>query len=111
MRWPFLRVLVAGPSMVPTLRSGDAVVVRRGGRVRPGDLVMGRFREAPDRLVVKRAVRPHDGGWWVEGDNPYGTDDSRRYGVADVEGRVVWRYWPLRRSASAGSGSPRSSSA
>jgi len=98
MRWPFARVLVAGPSMVPTLRSGDAVLVRRRARVRPGDVVLGRFRGLPERLVVKRAVRPYDGGWWVQGDNPYGTDDSRRYGAVDVEGRVVWRYWPLRRS-------------
>ncbi len=103
MRWPFLRVLVAGPSMVPTLRSGDAVVVWRGAAVRSGDVVLGRFRDTPDRLVVKRAVRPHDGGWWVEGDNPYGTDDSRRYGAADVEGRVVWRYWPPCRRAAASS--------
>jgi phage repressor protein C with HTH and peptisase S24 domain len=95
VRWPFVRVLVAGPSMAPTLRAGDAVVVRRGARVRSGDVVLGRFRAAPELLVVKRAVRPHDGGWWVEGDNPYGTGDSRRYGAADVEGRVVWRYWPL----------------
>ena len=95
MRWPLVRVLVAGPSMVPTLRSGDAVVVRRGARVRAGDVVLGRFPDGPGPLVVKRAVRPHDGGWWVEGDNPYGSDDSRRYGAAVVEGRVVWRYRPL----------------
>jgi len=101
MRWPFVRVLVAGPSMVPTLRSGDAVLVRRRARVRSGDVVLGRFRGSPERLVVKRAVRPYDGGWWVQGDNPYGTDDSRRYGAVDVEGRVVWRYWPLRRSRGA----------
>jgi phage repressor protein C with HTH and peptisase S24 domain len=95
MRLPFVRILVAGPSMVPTLRAGDAVVVRRGARVRSGDVVLGRFRDGPERLVVKRAVRPHDGGWWVEGDNPYASDDSRRYGAATVEGRVVWRYRPL----------------
>ena len=96
---PLMRVLVAGPSMVPVLRDGDAVVVRRGGRVRAGDVVLARFRALPDRLVVKRAVRPCDGGWWVEGDNPYGSDDSRRYGAADVLGRVVWRYRPLVRRA------------
>jgi phage repressor protein C with HTH and peptisase S24 domain len=88
------RVLVAGPSMVPTLRDGDAVLVRRGGRVRPGDVVLARFRAEPGRLVVKRAVRPYQGGWWVEGDNRHGSDDSRRYGAADVVGRVLCRYWP-----------------
>ena len=96
MRWqsPIFAVLVRGPSMAPTLHAGDALVVRRGGRVRPGDIVVARFRSRPDLLVVKRAVRAEDRGWWVRGDNDFGTDDSRAYGVADVIGRVVCRYWP-----------------
>jgi phage repressor protein C with HTH and peptisase S24 domain len=81
--------------MVPALRHGDAVLVRRGGRpVRPGDVVVVRFRRRPEPLMIKRAVRPQDGGWWVRGDNEFVTDDSRAYGVADVVGRVVLRYWP-----------------
>lgn len=88
-------VLVRGPSMAPTLKNGDALLVRRGGRaVRPGDVVVARFRSRPDLLVVKRAVRAQDGGWWVRGDNDLVTDDSRAYGVADVVGRVLLRYWP-----------------
>ena len=93
-RWPLVAVLVSGPSMVPTLRSGDAIVVWRGARVRPGDVVLARFLSLPDRLVVKRAVRLAPGGWWIEGDNELVTDDSRRYGPAEVIGRVVCRYWP-----------------
>ncbi|MFJ6198294.1 S24/S26 family peptidase [Micromonospora sp. NPDC092111] len=94
-RRPFTAVGVTGPSMFPTLRHGDAVLVRRGGRaVRPGDVVVAVFRTRPELLVVKRAVRPQDGGWWVRGDNELVTDDSRAYGVADVLGRVVARYWP-----------------
>jgi len=88
-------VLVRGPSMAPTLRDGDALLVRRGGRpIRPGDVVVATFRSRPDLLVVKRAVRPQDGGWWLRGDNTFVTDDSRAYGVADVRGRVLLRYWP-----------------
>ena len=96
MRWqlPLFAVLVNGPSMAPTLRSGDALLVRRGGRVRPGEVVVARFRARPDLLVVKRAVRPADGGWWIEGDNALVGDDSRKYGVADVIGRVLIRYYP-----------------
>ena len=96
MRWqlPLLAVLVQGPSMVPTLHSGDALLVRRGGRVRSGDVVVARFRSRPDLLVVKRAVRPEAGGWWVQGDNELIEDDSRAYGVADVIGRVLFRYYP-----------------
>jgi nickel-type superoxide dismutase maturation protease len=90
-------VVVHGPSMAPTLRHGDAVLVRRSARIRPGDVVVARFRARPDLLVVKRAVRPYDGGWWVESDNPFTTGDSRAYGAADVAGRVWFRYLPLRR--------------
>ena len=90
--------LVRGPSMAPALRHGDAVLVRRAGgtghRIRAGDVVVARFRGRPDLLVVKRAIRPQDGGWWVRSDNALVADDSRAYGVADVVGRVVWRYWP-----------------
>lgn len=97
LRWPLRRVLVAGPSMAPTLRHGDALLVRPGNRVRAGDIVIARFVEGPDRLVVKRAVRPAGDGWWLQGDNPLVTDDSRAYGPAVVLGRVVCRYRPLRR--------------
>jgi len=86
-------VTVRGPSMVPTLRSGDAVLVWRG-KVRAGDVVVARFRSRPDLLVVKRAVRPLECGWWLLGDSSVVADDSRRYGVADVAGRAVLRYWP-----------------
>jgi nickel-type superoxide dismutase maturation protease len=88
-------VLVEGPSMLPTLRPGDCLVVRSGARVRPGDVVVARFLARPELLVVKRVVRQVDGGWWLESDNPAVTDDSRRYGPARVLSRVVLRYWPL----------------
>lgn len=93
--------------MVPTLRHGDALLVRRGSRVRPGDVVVGRFPAGPDHLVVKRAVRRQGAGWWLEGDNPLVADDSRAYGPADVLGRVLCRYWPPRRRSARGA-QPRS---
>jgi phage repressor protein C with HTH and peptisase S24 domain len=77
--------------MVPTLRHGDVVVVRHGARVRPGDVVIGRFRAMPDRLVIKRAVRSVEGGWWLASDNSAVAGDSDLHGVADVSARVVVR--------------------
>jgi nickel-type superoxide dismutase maturation protease len=92
--WAVARV--TGPSMVPTLRAGDRLLVRRvrADRVRPGDVVLARFPTRPDLLVVKRVRRAVDGGHWVEGDNPFVTDDSRTFGPAVVVGRVVVRLWP-----------------
>jgi nickel-type superoxide dismutase maturation protease len=92
---PLFTALVQGPSMAPTLRHGDAVMVRTGGRaIRPGDVVVARFLARPGLLVVKRVVRREPDGWWVVGDNEFVTDDSRVYGVARIVGRVVLRYWP-----------------
>ena len=93
--WAVARVV--GPSMSPTVRSGDRLLVRRlraPGRVRAGDVVLARFPVRPDLLVVKRVRRAVAGGHWVEGDNPFVTDDSRAYGAAVVVGRVVGRLWP-----------------
>ena len=88
---------VTGPSMSPTVRSGDRLLVRRvrdGEAVRPGDVVLARFPSRPELLVVKRVRRAVPGGHWIEGDNEFVTDDSRAFGVATVVGRVVGRVWP-----------------
>ena len=68
--------------------------LRSSSAVRPGDVVLARFPSRPDLLVVKRVVRAVERGHWVEGDNPFVTDDSRAYGAAVVVGRVVGRVWP-----------------
>ncbi len=97
---PWQRVIVLGPSMVPTLRSGDAVLVRRHAPIAPGDVVLATFRTLPDRMVIKRAVRPAGGGWEVASDNPFAGGDSAVHGIADVHGRAVLvlaRGWCPRR--------------
>lgn len=94
---PWAIARVTGPSMSPTVRHGDRLLVRRVDRpdaVRADDVVLARFPGRPDLLVVKRVRRAVPGGHWVEGDNPLVTDDSRAYGTAVVVGRVVARVWP-----------------
>ncbi len=88
---------VRGPSMSPTLSSGDRLLVRRvrdAGAVAEGDVVLARFPARPELLVVKRVQRSVPGGHRVLGDNPFVTDDSRSFGAAVVVGRVVARLWP-----------------
>ena len=95
MAFGLFPVLVRGPSMAPTLRHGDVLLARTGGRPpRPGDVVLARFRTRPDLLVVKRLVRTEGSGWWLRGDNELVQDDSRAFGIADVKARVLWRCWP-----------------
>jgi len=97
MRWPLTRVAVAERSMEPALRPGDWLLVRRTRRVREGQIVLARHPGRPDLLIVKRAARHAEGGWWLESDNPaVPAVDSRRFGAvppALIEGRVLLRYW------------------
>jgi nickel-type superoxide dismutase maturation protease len=99
---PFGLAEVKGPSMVPTLRHGDRLLVRYGTRVRAGDVLMMRHPLQQDLLIVKRAVERRPGGWWVLGDNPFAEPDSRVFGVVPddlVLARVLWRFRPRERGA------------
>jgi nickel-type superoxide dismutase maturation protease len=98
--WRFGRVAVHGPSMAPHLKHGDWVIVRCQVRPRVGDVALVRLPDGG--LAVKRLIRRVRDGWWVEGDNAYASTDSRQFGAIPedaVLGRVIFRYWPLRRRA------------
>ena len=115
-RWLAIPWLVVGPSMAPSLRHGDRVLIdlwtyRRRGPL-PGEVAL---IEGPASLpLVKRVIRgplppgervgdlvdptrPHEPLFWVEGDNRPVSADSRRFGPVPRDrfrGRVVFRYWP-----------------
>ncbi len=111
MRWPIWRAAVAEHSMEPALRPGDYLLLARPVRAgqpvrfRPGRVVIARQPGDEHLLLVKRAIRVEPGGWWLESDNPgagAGAVDSWRFGPvppALIEGRLLLRYWPLRRPA------------
>jgi nickel-type superoxide dismutase maturation protease len=104
VQWPLWRVAVAERSMEPALRPGDWLLVRRRMRarqplrIRPGQIVIARHPGQPGLLLVKRAARREQGGWWLESDNPGASAvDSRSFGAVPpdlIEGRVVLRYGP-----------------
>jgi signal peptidase I len=97
--WPLRLVVVSGPSMVPALRDGDRLLVwLRAPRRTPavGRVVLVALPGRP--LSVKRlaAVDP-DGRIRVEGDNEFGSTDSRSLGalpVTSLRGIVLLRAWP-----------------
>jgi SOS-response transcriptional repressor LexA len=89
--------------MRPTLAPGDRLLVRYGGAVRPGRVVVARL--ADGTLAVKRAQRRAETragapAWWLLGDNPAGVDSRHRGPVAhdDVLGVAVARVWPRPRA-------------
>lgn len=97
---PFGLAVVRGRSMEPTLRAGERLLVRYGGRVRPGALVLARFPDGT--LTVKRAAerrtdRASEPAWWLLSDNAAEGVDSRHRGPIrdhDVLAVVVLRLWP-----------------
>jgi nickel-type superoxide dismutase maturation protease len=99
------RVAIEGPSMEPTVREGDWVLVDPDGYARrppaAGDLVLAPDPREDDRLLIKRvaSVDP-DGRFLLAGDDPEHSTDSRVFGSVDpaaVVGRPWFRYWPPER--------------
>jgi nickel-type superoxide dismutase maturation protease len=85
----FTTVRVVGPSMEPAVRNGQWWVVRKGAKLRQGDVV---FLQHPKRSDLSHR---ESNGWWVLGDNPRESDDSRQFGVVPdnlIIGRLIFRY-------------------
>jgi SOS-response transcriptional repressor LexA len=80
--------------MAPALSDADVVWVRRGATPRPGDVVVVVWAARPGQLSIKRVRNDTGDGWFVVGDNVFGSTDSRELGPARVLGVVRWRLWP-----------------
>ena len=96
--------------MVPTLLPGDwalAVARRRfrRGEVaviehpgRPGYEMVKRVTALPGEVVGERTLDEDE--YWVEGDHPNASSDSRQFGPVRrdlLKARVVLVYWPKER--------------
>jgi nickel-type superoxide dismutase maturation protease len=110
-RRPF-RVAVEGTSMSPTLEAGDFLIAVRPKAVHAGTLVVIEHPDRPGFEMVKRlSAGPGavvDGKvlgsdeWWVTGDLPSASTDSRTFGAVEgsaIRGEVLARYWPPSRAA------------
>ena len=96
---PF-RVEIAGDSMRPALEPGDWAIAVRSRRIHEGDVVVVERPDRPGLEIVKRAARADGEGWFVLGDNPAASTDSRHFGpvpASAVRGRVRLIYRPARR--------------
>jgi signal peptidase I len=99
-------MIVDGPSMQPTLYSGNLVMVFRAayglrlpwgqsylvrwGQPRAGSLVI--FKSPTGETAVKRVIWSDDKNFYAEGDNRDESLDSRSYGLVSIQkiyGRVI----------------------
>lgn len=94
-RWRFR---VTGNSMLPTLHSGEDVLVHplsRTAKLFPGDIIICRHPQRPSIRLVKRVTEAfYDGSCYVLSDNKCEGSDSRSFGVVARElvvGRVTSR--------------------
>ena len=110
LRWRPSRIEIEGASMVPTLMPGDWALVVDGRRPRRGDVFVVEHPGRPGYEIVKRIVGvPGDtisdrslapDEFWVEGDRPDASTDSRQFGPVrreHVKARVLLIYWPKER--------------
>ena len=115
--------VVRGASMSPTLRDGDRVIIdfwsyRRRAPL-PGEVALidgpgghpmvKRVESGPiprseaPFLSPFRAAESAEDWFEVRGDNPEHSSDSRNFGPVPrnrFQGRILFRYWPLRRAGS-----------
>lgn len=87
--------------MAPTLIEGDWALAFTPRRFSSGDVVIVEHPERPGFEMVKRVAKVTDRGqYWVEGDSPGASTDSRTFGAvsgAALKAKVVAVYWPKER--------------
>ena len=84
--------------MAPTLVAGDWALAFTPRRFTPGDIVVVEHPERAGYEMVKRLVRVVGADhYWVEGDAPEASTDSRTFGPvseAALKAKIVAIYWP-----------------
>lgn len=68
---------VDGPSMQPTLQSGEMVNTDKTVIPKVQDIVVFKYN---DKIFIKRLIHIKDNNYWVEGDNKANSEDSRSFG-------------------------------
>ena len=84
-----------GKSMNPTLRDGETVLVDRAAKIETGDIVVAKHPIEQGSEIVKRVERINErGDYFLVGDNPEDSNDSRHFGAVTreyIKGKVVAR--------------------
>lgn len=91
-----------GRSMNPTLKDGEVVLVDRDAEIKVGDIVVAKHPVEQISEVVKRVKSINERGhYFLVGDNPDNSTDSRDYGAVTreyIKGKVVARTNEIKKS-------------
>ena len=86
---------VEGDSMLPTLKSGDTVLIDPNTKIEVGDIVLADHPYKSSIRVLKRVAEIEPSGDLIlVGDNAAESTDSRTFGAVSIEsiiGRVICR--------------------
>lgn len=94
------RFRVTGHSMLPLLKPGEEVLIdpkiSATQPLKPGDLVVAKHPTQPNLQLIKRvAAISEEGHYFLRGDNPQESTDSRQFGSVTLDaiiGRVTCRF-------------------
>jgi nickel-type superoxide dismutase maturation protease len=89
------KYICEGSSMSPTLKDGEVVLVDKAADIEVGDIVVARHPVEQNSEVIKRVQQINERGhYFLIGDNPDDSTDSRHYGAVTreyIKGKVVAR--------------------
>jgi nickel-type superoxide dismutase maturation protease len=78
--------LVEGNSMLPTLKDGDAVLIKRRARIETGDIILANHPFKKSVKILKRVKSfTAKGDLFLVGDNPPESTDSRTFGAVPLK--------------------------
>lgn len=86
---------IEGDSMLPTLESGDRVLVDPQSRIEPGDIILANHPYKKSVRMIKRVTSiDSDANYFLAGDNTAESTGSQTFGTIpakDILGKVVCR--------------------
>lgn len=90
MKQPLVIRRVVGRSMLPTLLPGQIVLGWRFGKPKVGELIIFAHKGLEK---IKRVSKIDSSNYFVLGDNPSESTDSRQFGPIkqpQITGRIIW---------------------